>query len=155
LLAFTIGKSDLGSKRLAKKMIFTKSPSKISGKRKAELLKVSKVAALKALSCICAKPENVFDMLCQEEISKKKDGGSPFSYSSEVKSLRLAFEKSSTPLQRKRILSIIALSFSLPKIRKMLGLSISRFMYSEARMSKNMKLNHFFLAQIAWLLRTC
>ena len=55
LWALRSAKAILGSKRLAKKMIFAKAPSKISEKRKAELLKVSKIADLKALSCICAK----------------------------------------------------------------------------------------------------
>ena len=57
-------------------MIFAKAPSKISEKRKAELLKLSKIADLKL----------EFKMLCQDEISKKTDAGTPFIYSTEVKS---------------------------------------------------------------------
>ena len=48
---FSLGKSDLNSKRLSKKLKFATSPSKLSTKRHSELLK-SKSMAIKALCCL-------------------------------------------------------------------------------------------------------
>jgi hypothetical protein len=132
IIAFSVGKNDLGSKRLAKKIVFEKSPSKLSEKRKVELVKVSKATALKALSCISSNSESVFSLMCDAELSKSTKKDAPIHYSSEINSMRLALTKATSSFQKKRILSIIALGYSYRNIRKLLGLEISRYMYTEA-----------------------
>ena len=94
-------------------------------------MKFSKVTAFKALGCIRSKPECVFAMLCNAEVSDRSD-----KESTEVKSARLAFTKVASTLhsKKKKIPSILAINHSLSNLRNILGLKISRYMYTEARM---------------------
>ena len=65
--------------------------------RKNKLMKISKVTAFKALGCIRSKPECVFAMLCNAEVSDRSD-----KESTEVKSARLAFTKTASSLHSKK-----------------------------------------------------
>jgi hypothetical protein len=60
-------------RRFATLVGFVKYPSKLSSKRKAELLKVGNFAAIKAFGIISSNPEKVFAPLCNEKISERID----------------------------------------------------------------------------------
>ena len=61
------------------------------------------------------------------------DKDAPFKYSPEIKCFRLAFEKASSAMEKKRILSILAVERSYKSVCKALGLNISRYLFTEAR----------------------
>ena len=102
---------------MATKLRFVKSPSKLSSKRKAELLKVGRIAAIKALGTLSSNPEKLFAALCDEEISERMNVKTVLNYSPEIKSLRLAFVKATSALQKKRVLSIVALEHSYRSLK--------------------------------------
>jgi hypothetical protein len=131
---FTIGSNDLG-RRLAKRMRFVKSPSKITcKKRKKELLKVSKIAAIKALGCVSAKPEKVFSLLCEHEVPAEQNQDSVTKCPAELKGVRIALQQSLSGFEKKRILSIVAREYSYKSLLKHLGQKISRAIFTEARL---------------------
>ena len=71
-----------------------------------KLMKFSKVTAFKALGYIRSKPECVFAMLCNAEVSDRSD-----KESTEVKSARLAFRKTASSLHSKNSINPCNLSF--------------------------------------------
>ena len=89
---------------------------------------------MKALSCISSNPESVFSVLCDSEVRSCLKPDRSSLYSTEMQSIRVAFQKASTSSQRKIIFSLIALQYTYKNLCQASGLKISRRMCHEARL---------------------
>jgi len=99
---FHVGSSDLKSRRLLSRMSFQTSPSKLSLKRKSELMKISRAMALKAIGLVHPHPDKVFGLLCNQE---KRSFGNLTDLGSldspELKSVIWSYQNSKTGMQNK------------------------------------------------------